>query len=511
MDFEVLGELIGFQGMNLDVLPEILPPEDQSVYLVNGNNILIKNGKIEKLRGTDYLNSISTQQGIDGYRNITGLAIYRKYSTGAKYLMAAAPRNLYYLKTDSEWYNLGTITNGGNDSVFSFANIENIFVFTQSDSTFIWYWDGGATIAKLFTPPLDDNLRARFLLQYKTHLVLLRTIESTVEYYQRVWISDPGDIDSFPDEYKLDIDAKGVIRGGLLMENEIIVYLDDSIHRIIYGEDPTPGFYSEIIADSVGLWAARTLTGNKDVHFFLDKEGLMRFIRGDVPRSVSDRKFNKLILDQIDPAYYYRAAARFYPHLGHLFLTYPKSGSTYNDVQLIYDVRSEELISKKALTIENYSSYGEFEKDLSNFTPDERKIYGLSVVPIIGNTDGYIKEQKIVGYQDGVSNYESNAVAAPTFWKEKSRNKRVLQADFLIEKMTDDNITFVLDLANEMNENYQFSYTVPGTGNTGTRRYECRDIDCFGKEFTVKIKDSNNAQGWKLHGIIFRGYYAGQK
>jgi hypothetical protein len=237
----------------------------------------------------------------------------------------------------------------------------------------------------------------------------------------------------------------------------------------------------------------------------------MRFIRGDVPRSVSDRKFNKLILDQIDPAFYYRAAARFYPHLGHLYLTYPKSGSEYNDVQLIYDVRSEELISKKALTIENYSSYGEFEKDLSNFTPDERKIYGLSVVPIIGNTDGYIKEQKIVGYQDGVSNYESNAVVAPTFWKEKSRNKRVLQADFLIEKLTSENITFVLDLANEMNENYQFSYTITGTGNAGIRRYECREIDCFGKEFTVKFKDLNNSQSWKLHGLIFRGYYAGQK
>jgi len=510
MDFQVLGELVGFAGLNLDLLPEKLPPEDQSLYLVNGNNILIKNGKVEKLLGTDYLNSISTQQGIDGYRNITGLAIYRKYSTGAKYLMAAAPRNLYYLKTDNQWFNLGTLTNGGNDSVFSFANIEDKFICTQSDSTYVWYWDV-TTFGKLFSSPQDENLRARFLLQYKTHLVLLRLIESATEFYQRVWISDPGDIDYFPDDYKLDIDAKGLIRGGLLMENEIIVYLDDSIHRIIYSESPTPGFYSELIADSVGLWAARTLTGNKDVHFFLDKEGLMRFIRGDIPRSVSDRKFNTLILDQIDPVYYSRAAARFYPHLGHLYLTYPKSGSSYNDVQIIYDVKSEELISKKSLTVENYSSYGEFEKDLSTLSPDERKSYGLCVVPIIGNKDGYIKEQKIIGYQDGVSNYESSATAAPTFWKDKSRNKRILQADFLIEKLTNDSIGFVLDLANEMNENYQFSYTVTGTGNAGIRRYECKEIDCFGKEFTVKVKDSNNPQGWKLHGIIFRGYYTGQK
>jgi hypothetical protein len=514
MDFPVLGELIGFVGLNLDYLAEKLPPEDQSVYLTNGENILVRNGRIEKLKGTDYLNSITSQQGISGYRVITGLGIYRKYSTGIKYLMAATPRNLYYLKDDDEWYNLGTIPAGDIDSILTYANVEDKFVLIQADDGTVWSWDG-TTFVELFSSPQHDNLKARFLLKYKTHLMLLRTIETGTENYQRIWFSDPGDIYTYSDNYKLDIDTEGVIQGGMVMEDQVIVYLDDSIYRVEivdYGTTASNyGVASTIIAEG-GLIAPKSLTGNKkDTHYFLSKEGLMKLVKGDVPRSISKQKFNSLILDEIDPAYYFRAAARFYPHLHQLFLCYPKSGSSYNDTQIIVDTETEELISKKTLAQDNYSAYGEYEKDLSGLPVDERKNYGLSIIPIFGTADGYIKEQKIIVYEDGISPYESNAVFAPTFWKDKSQKKRILQADLLIEKLTDEDIAFSIELANEMNENFAYSYSVTGSGNQGVRRYECKSIDCLGKEFKAKIKDVSNPYGWKLHGIIFRGYYTAQK
>ena len=66
-----------------------------------------------------------------------------------------------------------------------------------------------------------------------------------------------------------------------------------------------------------------------------------------------------------------------------------------------------------------------------------------------------------------------------------------------------------------MNENFgTYNFTVTGIGNKGTRRYELRSddndksLDVFGKAHTVKIKDISNPYGWKLHGIIFRGYYS---
>jgi len=507
MEFPVLGEFIGFTGINPDILPEKLPPEDASLYVTDADNILLKNGMAEKLRGTDYLNDISTQQGIADYRPIIGLDIYRKYSTGDKYLMAATPKRLYILEDDTAWTSIATITDGDLDSIFTCANMDDKFIFVISDDGTIGYWDGEDSGSLLGESP---TLKARFIVPYKTNLILLRTIESNVENYQRIWVSDPGAIATFNDDFKLDIASSGVIMGGLAMGDGINIYMDDGIYRVSYsGTDY--GWIAVKISGGGGLLCPKTLCGTNDVHYFMSKEGWMKLVEGGVPTSLSYGKFNSLILDKIDPVYYARAVARFYPHLNLLFMAYPKSGSTRNDTQIIFDTNAGELVSKKALVSEHYSAYGSFEKDLSSFPADVRKLYGLSDVPIFGNSDGYIKEQKITSYADGSTPYASSVVLAPTSWKERSYNKRVLRTDLLIEKLTNENITFTLELANEANQNFLYTYTVTGAGNQGTRRFEVNDIDCFGKDFLVKIRDSGNMYGWKLHGVIFRGYYTTQR
>jgi len=515
MDYQTLGQILGFAGINTDMIEERLPPQDESYFVTDVNNAVIKNGKIKKLKGTDYLNDISTQLGIADYRTILGIPIYRQFDAD-KYLMAVTPQRLYYLLNDTTWTNLGTIANGGNDSVLSYANLDDKFVFVLSDSTIVYYWDGATFAALSLTAEDVTALKCRFLLETKTHLVLLRTIEDATEHHQRLWLSNPGVIATFSAKNKLDLDVEGVIEGGKQLGDEIIVYFGGSIHRVFYIDSVT-GYGSAPLIDKLGLYAPKTLTGSEDAHFFLSQKGAMRLVYGDIPRSVSDKKFNRLILDEIDPVYYYRAAAQFYPHLNHLYLTYPKSGSTYNDTQLIYDASVGELVSKKTLITENYSAYGAFEKDLSGLTPDERKEYGLSFIPIMGSRDGRVKEQKVNSYQDGANNYETNIIFPPTFLKSRSRNKRCLQIDLLMEKLTNQNITFVVELANEMNENFEYPYTITGNGSSGIRRYELRSddngngVDVFGKDFRMKIKDSNNPYGWNFRGAILRGYYAGTK
>jgi hypothetical protein len=243
----------------------------------------------------------------------------------------------------------------------------------------------------------------------------------------------------------------------------------------------------------------------------------VQYIKGDIPRSISDKKFDKIILEGIDPTYYYRATARYFPHLKHLFFSYPSSGSNYNDTQAIYDVSTRELVSKKAILGENYAIYSSFEKDLSGLTPDARKAYGFSFVPLIGTKEGYIKEQKITEYQDGVSNYVSSTVHPPTFLKDKVRNKRVQEIILLIEKYTDEDITFLIEVANEANESWDYSYTLTGDGNTGIRRYIIKSddsnvrVDVKGNDFMVRFKDSNNPYGWELHTILLRGKYTTEK
>ncbi len=515
MEYQTLGEILGFIGINTDIIPEKLPPQDSPSYLRTANNVLIKNGMIEKIRGIDYLNSVTTQLGIANYRRVLGLPIYRKYA-GAKYLMAVTPQRLYYLQANTSWTNLGTITDGAEDSVFSFATVDDKFIFTLSDSKFIWYWDG-TTYDKLFAHPTDDDLQARFVTEFGGHLFLARTIESTVENYQRLKWSNAHAPTIFSVEDQMDLAIAQAINNIKPLGRELIVYFLNGIIRFYFADDIYGPIADPITAEGIGLYAPKTLCGTKDIHFFLSQEGLMALESGTIPKSISDEKFNHLILDQIDPVYYYRATARFYPHLKHLYLSYPKSGSSMNDVQLIYDLKAGELVSMKNLTADNISAYGEFEKDLSTLSADERKNYGMSFVPIIGTRDGYVYEQQINGYQDKTQSYESSITLPPTFWRSRSKNKRVLQMYLLIEKLTSANITFKVDFANEANENYSYSFTITGSGGTGIRRYDLKSdalgvgLDCLGKEFTVKIKDSANTNGWKFHGAGFLGYWTTDK
>jgi len=339
--------------------------------------------------------------------------------------------------------------------------------------------------------------------------------EDPVAYPQRFWSSDAGVITTFSSKNKLDLEIEGVINGGKKLGNSVIVYFEKSIYQVAWQEGF--GWVHDLLVGGFGLYAPKTLCGTSSVHFFLSQKGLMQLVKGDIPRSISDTKFNKLILDKIDPVYYDRATARYYPHLEYLFLSYPKSGSTYNDTQIIYDVSARELVSKKTLIGENYSAYGSFEKDLSVLSPDERKQYGFSFVPLIGLADGYVKEQKIISYQDGASNYTSQIVHPPTVLKEKVRNKRVQEIVLLVEKYTDEDILFSISLANEANENFLYNYTVTGNGSKGIRRYTIQSddnkkrVDCRGKDFMVQIRDQNNPYGWELRCLLLRGYYTTEK
>ena len=47
-----LAEMIGFKGINADFIPELLPQPDNPLYLTDGDNVVVRNGKIEKMKGS---------------------------------------------------------------------------------------------------------------------------------------------------------------------------------------------------------------------------------------------------------------------------------------------------------------------------------------------------------------------------------------------------------------------------------------------------------------------------
>lgn len=493
--------MIGFKGINADFIPELLPQPDNPLYLTDGDNVLVRNGKIEKLRGTNFLNDFSTQRGVGNFRRVIGLHLYEKY-TQEKYLICFTPSEIEYLHSTG-WSNIGPL-NGTNDSVVSVVNIDNKFVCTLNDDPTIRYWDGLS-----FGHLVDDAaIRARYLMKHKTWLFLVRPLQYVtnewVERYQEIWPSYPGAPGTFDAADRLMIDADGAINGCRELEGTPVIYFPGSIHRVYLIND-TDGFASMPITDTIGLMGTRTLTGGPAVHYFLSKKGMMGMTLGNAPVALSWSKFNKLIIDGIDPLYYNKAIARFFEDTSLLYVAFPPAGSADNGTLLIYDTSENELVGKRNLTKMTYTAMGLYEKDLTGLPADARRAYGVGGIPIFGTSDGYVLEEKYAEYTQLAENYESGMTLPPLFCGDRHKNKRLLQADLLIEKLTDEAITFNLEISNEANVTTVTPYVVDGTGNQGIRRYEV-NIDNLGKEFRVVIHDNANGYGFKFHGIILRGY-----
>jgi len=508
-----LAEMIGFKGINADFIEEMLPNPDNPVYLTDGDNILIRNGKIEKMRGAGYLNDISSPRGGGSARRVNALHVYEDYSQN-KYLMAFTPEQVEYLvrlddhSSDTGWSDIASM-DGTNDSIVSAVNVDNKVVWTMNDDPTIRYWDG------LSSGNLIDDaaIRARYLMKHKTWLFLVRPLQGALgawtERYQEIWPSYPGNPAVFDPGDRLMIDCDGAINGCRELEDAPIIYFPSSIHRI-YLINENDGFASQPITNDVGLMAGRTLTGGSGVHYFLSRKGVMGMTLGNQPVPLSWTKFNKIIIDGIDPLYYGKAIARFYEDTALLYVAFPPAGTGDNGTLLVYDTVGHELVGKRALTQLHYSAFGVFDKDLKNMAPDDRRLYGVGGVPIIGTSDGLVLEEKYTTYQQLNDTYESSCVLPPIFFGDRHKNKRLMQCDLFVEKLTDEPITFNIEISNEANVATVTPYVVTGSGNAGIRRYVV-NIDVFGKEFRPVIKDSLNRYGFKLHGIIFRGYVATHK
>jgi hypothetical protein len=499
-----LAEVIGFKGINADFLEEMLPNPDNPVYLTDGENILIRNGKIEKMRGLGYLNDIESPRGSALARRILALHLYEDYNKN-KYLMAFTPGGVEYLASNTSWGDIGGLE-GSDDSIVSAVNIANKIVFTLNDDPTIRSWDKTSFINLVD----DDLIRSRYLMKHKTWLFLVRPLQFVsgdwIERYQEVWPSYPGAPGTFSEEDRLMIDCDGAINGCRELEDAPIIYFPKSIHRVYLVND-TDGFASQPITDAVGLMGERTLTGAAGVHYFLSKKGMMGMTLGNQPQALSWSKFNKIIIDGIDPLFYNKAIARFFEDSALLYVAFPPAGKADNGTLLIYDTVENELVGKRSLTAFNYSAFGVFEKDLKSMTAPDRRLYGVGGIPIIGTSEGLVLEETYTGYVQVNDTYVSSGTLPPIFFGDRHKNKRLMQCDLFVEKLTDEAITFNIEISNEANVTTVTPYVVSGTGNQGIRRYEV-NIDVFGKEFRPVIKDSANIYGFKLHGIIFRGYVA---
>lgn len=495
-EYEFKDIYTAFYNFSSDLSPVLLEKKS----LIEGKNVLVKEGYIEKLKGWKYFNDINSPLGEIDYRNILNISVYKK-EDGSQKLMAITPRRLYFLSSDG-WQEITSTLYGSNDDIVSFINMDNKFIFVQNSVGIIRYWDG-TNFGNLFTPPDDIGRKAQFITEHKLSLILARTIEDGVEYPQRIWASFPGNPTLFYDDDKLDIAEKGVINNIGISEDYIIVYYEKAIF-LVY-DSGERGYLYTIISPSKGLIAPKSLASDGITHYFLSQEGLVK-LAGRAITPLSYLKFNRLLLSKIDPQYYYKAIGFLYPDLNLYFICFPKVGTSYNNYMLIYDVVLNELVGVKDF-FEKPTIFSTFRKELSQMTPDERLQYGVYEIPLYGDEEGLIYEQKDNYFASNGNPFETSMEFKPEYLGDVKKHKRILKVTIIMNKYDNANINFVLILKNEKDEQKEYPFIASGIADEEVEVY----TDFCGKEIKPILKDINNISGYKIKALILEGNYLTEK
>lgn len=454
--------------------------------ITDGENFIIENGCLKKESGYKYVRNISTV--LDNI--ILSLPIYLKYS-GDKAQLAITSSSLYHL-TQTEigfvWDQKTNQLGGQPTDIVSYINMNDLFLFVNSSVGIIKKYDG-ISVANLFSSPNDTNRKARFIVEHNGSLVLVRTIENGTENYQRLWWSYPYVPTEFDPYDKLDIPQQLAIENAMTLEGYIIVYTRKGIFRI---PDLTT---VDTITNEIGIIAPKSLASDGVSHYFLSQEGIMR-LKGGTLMPLSSKRFNKLLLDDMDSENYWKAIGVFIPSLHQYRLIFPKKGTTYNNKMLIYDTLADELIGIEF-----------FQTGVTCLSSTHPEILGKTEVGdvfILGTADKTVWE-KISIYQRINSSYLTRIILKKEIFGDILLHKRILAITLTVSKTSNSDLQLKFILTNEKNVSKTYTATIKGeAGKEITKTFYTHFI---GKEFTIEIQDVSNTQGFSIKDIVISGNY----
>ncbi len=159
--------------------------------------------------------------------------------------------------------------------------------FTCTDSDYFWMetWKGisyitnnkdpiqkynGTDLAKLYVDldteggPDNDISSCLMTFVYKSRLILLRTNESGTAHNQRARWCDINDPEVWPADNYVDAPTEDWIISADFMGEDLVVWFERSIWKLIYTGDVTLPFRWEKIADTEGCYASFSLTTFSD-------------------------------------------------------------------------------------------------------------------------------------------------------------------------------------------------------------------------------------------------------
>ena len=493
-----LGSLFGFKGINVDINPTINEgPETRSGLVADvqdGNHIVIRDGYIQKAPGLVYLNGISAPLGMSGYQTVMALPTYINDS-GRKNLMVITPKRFYHLGANGLFSHVGSPDINPGEFI-TFGNIVNRLIFAARDTMAIYSWDGSRLT--------QMNPEARMVVTWMNHLFLLRPIVDGEEDRRGVWWSFPGNPDLWPETSRLTIATGDEMVRGIPLDDIMVIYFRGSIYRL-YLIDAESGFGALPICENIGLEAPGAVASGPGVHFFLSREGVFALRGSGSPIPLSWGKFNKFVVEEMDPLNISKAVAHFSPRSGLFYLAFPSVGSSANDTLLIYDANGGNLVSKRKFSdLPGINCVSEIDPAVYGIN----SILNNKSVVVFGLNDGTIAHEDYAGHKVLGKNVASWVRLHPTKLYNFQLFKRLLQVELMGE--FGENQNFVLSVHRS-----GFCGDTPSTYDGSAIAESSERVifytDDVAKEFTLELTDNGADTGFKIQNVVMRGFQRTEK
>lgn len=340
---------------------------------------------------------------------------------------------------------------GATDSIFVEAYAGSAIFVDGID--YMMAWDG-TTCSALGTAPKG----AKYIKGYKNYLFAANSEPPSswagagIRGESRIYWSDPGDAQSWPDANWLDLDSNDgdTITGMDVISNELIIFKERRVYAISYvGGSYT--FYSETRVDGRGCGAGASLSSRYGDITFYGIDGYYAFDGRELHDLSTKIKnyFQVLIIPSVRELIF----AAPYEEKDQNWVLVPMSLDTNNKTHAIvydYDRQNWTLFTNSAACVgwyvgatdQTFGSLGDATTDqyiLHDETWGNRTFLSNSTTLITGQYDGFIMANDV-----GTSDNGEDIIA---FWRSKwidfgnpDINKRIVRVTFYLDREVESSI-----------------------------------------------------------------------
>ena len=449
-------------GLRYDLPADLISKLEMS----DARNVFFQDGLIKKRYGYGTKGSNLPLDGV-----VVGITQFQDYS-GGSWLLAGTENQLYKYLSNGSWdtvsdaggyfgystfgsgafgANAGDMFSASDSNDLSFAVVRKTtetdpWLIISNGVDHIKKWTGTGAASNLISdyPSGVTSLLAKYVLEFKTYLILLRPVENGNVYPHRIRWSDTADPEDFVNGNAsyLDLPPKPTfgdpdeIKGGVQLGADLIGIFKGSSIWTGYATGDTDIFEMSRRANE-GCVSGKTVAVVEDIVLYMGHEDVFAF-DGDTVESVGG-PIRRELFKTTNPGQKSRSYCKVFREMKEYWLFVPTASNTYPDVAwcLKYDTGkwnrhafADYLTMRGDYTSSSRLTIGDLTGTIGQQTwrIGSRNIQSSTPTTLFGDSDGYIYE-----YDELTNNDNDTAIDA--WFTTKDFNPTKLKTRFRINRI----------------------------------------------------------------------------